>query len=199
MDRREHFSALMQQIREGSATAAQELLTHYGDSVLRVVRRRMHKSMRSRFDSQDFVQAVWASFFAVLSDKSEFAQPDELVAFLTRLAQHKVIEAVRERLLYKPQNVRMETEADEALFVDGRQLSPEQVAIAREEWERLLAFRPSIHQRILDLMRGGYDQGEIAGHVGLSQRTIGRIISDIRLQAGDGPGGLVEPGAAGAS
>ena len=72
------FSALMEQIRDGSSTASHELVTKYGAHILRVVRQKLDKAFRPKFDSQDFVQAVWASFFAFRPERIAFDQPGSL-------------------------------------------------------------------------------------------------------------------------
>ena len=42
--------------------------------------------MRTRVDSTDLVQAVWASFFAMPFQKYSFDSPNALLAFLITLA-----------------------------------------------------------------------------------------------------------------
>ena len=58
------FRQLMQQVDDGSNEAAQELLKRYGKYVLRAIRAHLHRDMRTEFDSEDFRQMVWKSFFA---------------------------------------------------------------------------------------------------------------------------------------
>src|SRR5713226_1526015 len=94
----EEFHALMQKVVAGSAEAAQELFREYGPYLLHAIRRRMSKRIRSKFDSMDFAQDVWASFFAQPLARRSFGSPEELVAFLTALAENKVIDAVRQRM-----------------------------------------------------------------------------------------------------
>lgn len=69
------FASLMQRVREGSQDAAHELFQQYGPHILRIVRRKLHKTMRSKYDSSDFVQAVWASFFAIEPAQYHFEAP----------------------------------------------------------------------------------------------------------------------------
>ena len=94
-EEQEEFANLMQRLRNGSEEAARELLDRFGSYILRVVRRRLSRELRSKYDSVDFVQAVWASFFAEDSQDRRFDHPDALIAFLATLAQNKVIDAVR--------------------------------------------------------------------------------------------------------
>src|SRR5947209_4307143 len=94
----QEFQALIQRLREGDAEAARTVYERYGEDIIRVVRRRLSRKLRSKFDSLDFVQDVWASFFARRPPENIFASPEALFAFLARVAQHKVIEATRQRL-----------------------------------------------------------------------------------------------------
>jgi len=63
------FSLLLEQARAGSDSAARELIERFGPFILRVIRNRLDPRLRSIFDSADFSQAVWASFFAMPAQK----------------------------------------------------------------------------------------------------------------------------------
>ncbi len=89
------FQALMDEVRQGSQDAAWTLLETYGPHVHRVVRRMLSAELRSKFDSVDFVQSVWLSFFANRSQVCDFAQPEQLVAYLAAMARNKVVTEVR--------------------------------------------------------------------------------------------------------
>src|SRR6516165_7459551 len=94
----QEFHALMQEVVAGSAEAAQELFRDYGPYLLHAIRRRMSKRIRSKFDSMDLAQDVWASFFAESPAKRSFDSPQQFIAFLAKLARNKVLDAVRQRL-----------------------------------------------------------------------------------------------------
>lgn len=178
------LGTLIEQIRHGSETASGDLVSRYGTHILRVVRRRLARELRPKFDSQDFVQAVWASFFAILPTRSAFEDPDDLIALLSQLAQHKVIEAVRQRLQSRKYNLNRECSLDPdellpAEDMDPRQPNPSDVAIAREEWERLLGQQPVRYQRILELLRAGHGHVEVAKELGVNEKTIRRIIDKL--------------------
>src|SRR5439155_480487 len=85
------FQELLREAQAGSDEAAKELYETYVAHVLRCVRNRMWHRLRSKFDSQDFVQQVWASFFVGQAPLPNFETPDDLVAFLIRLATNKVV------------------------------------------------------------------------------------------------------------
>jgi hypothetical protein len=84
------------QIRDGDEAAARELLRRYEAEVRLVVRRQLPRLLRSRFDSLDFLQSVWGSFFKrVRGGPAEFEDSRHLVAFLARAAKNKVIDEYR--------------------------------------------------------------------------------------------------------
>lgn len=178
------FAGLMQRVGAGSEGAAGELVGRYGAHILRIVRRQLNRKLRTKFDSADFVQAVWASFFALPLDRYNFEESATLAGFLYHLARNKVVEAVRQRLQTHKYNVNRERALDEremcpsAAFA-AREPSPAQIAIAREEWERLLAGQPEHYRQILAGLRDGETQQAIAAQLGLNERTVRRVIRKI--------------------
>src|SRR4051794_9225673 len=85
--------AFLARIRAGDEEAARERLTRYEPQVRLVVRRQIPRILRSRFDSLDFLQSVWRSFFRRMrAGPDEFEDPRHLVAFLARAARNKVID-----------------------------------------------------------------------------------------------------------
>jgi RNA polymerase sigma factor (sigma-70 family) len=174
------FTDLMQRVRAGSQEAARSLVEQYGDHILRVVRRRLHRKLRSKFDSLDFQQDVWASFFADQPQKT-FERPEALAAFLAKLARNKVLMAVRQRCRLQKYNVHREHSLDgsaacQAGGVAAPEPTPSQLAVAREKWDQLLEGRPPRHQHILILLRQGYTHKQIAQELGVDERTVRRVV-----------------------
>jgi RNA polymerase sigma-70 factor (ECF subfamily) len=177
----EELQDLMQRLRDGSQTAAQELYERYGHHILRVVRRKLDRKLRAKFDSVDFMQSVWTSFFVNPSHQFAFERPEELIAFLAKLAHNKLVDAQRQRYGTEKYNVNRErslegSAAQEAARVVDRQPTPSQLVVAEEHWDRLLEGQPDHYQRILILLRQGYTHEEIAQAVGVNEKTIRRLI-----------------------
>jgi RNA polymerase sigma-70 factor (ECF subfamily) len=177
---RQRFRDLLRRVLDGSEEAAQELQTQYGDYIIKAVRRRMPRRLRAKFDSIDFVQDVWVSFFG--TPQRDFSTPEHLVAFLMRMAQNKVIDATRERLDGKKRDVGREEplatvgDAQDAQQVFAREGTPSQTAIGRELWAQLLAGQPPAYRRVLTLLRDGASQTEVAERLKLSRKTVQRIL-----------------------
>jgi RNA polymerase sigma factor (sigma-70 family) len=183
------FQLLMEQVRAGSGEAVRELLDTYGAHILRVVRRRLNKRLRPKFDSGDFVQAVWASFFASGLEKGSFDRPEQLAAFLAAVAGNKVADANRQRLRYRKFNIEGEKSLEGSAAVEAEGLTdhgptPSQVFMAKEKMGELRqqATRPG--RRILKLLQRGVPLKEIAAKLGVSKKTIQRLIRNLRPDPG---------------
>src|SRR5438128_606264 len=176
----EQFRDLMMQVLAGSQTAVEELLRRYEPNLLQAVRKRLHKKMRSKFDSFDFTQDVWASFFADLPRYGRFDNPDDLAAYLTRVARNKVIDAVRQRLKLQKHNVGREQSLDDSRRLIKEELTgldptPSQIVVTEEQWQGFLDKQPLVYRRILILLREGETVEAIAEELGISTRTVRRV------------------------
>lgn len=171
------FETLMGQVRAGNSDALQEMCKRYGDHVLRVVRRKMHHRLRTRYDSVDFLQAVWASFIAVPPDRYTFASSQELVNYLARMACNKVVDVYREQLGPKRDaNREQPLNAFESPVADTRVSTPSQLAIADERWQQLLNQVPQSQRPVVEMLRQGHTYEEIAERLGLHPKTIQRLV-----------------------
>jgi RNA polymerase sigma-70 factor (ECF subfamily) len=179
-------------IHDGDQDAARELLLRYEPKIRLVVRRQLPRLLRSRFDSQDFVQSMWGSFFRRMrANPSELEDPKSLIAILVQAARHKVIDEYRRASGPKRDVRREESIWDGARPRDITDLSdsPSEVAEASEALGRLRALLPADRRMVLDLKAAGLSTKEIAGQVGLSERTVRRVIEDLHRRAGIEGGG----------
>jgi RNA polymerase sigma factor (sigma-70 family) len=177
------FRELMRQLQAGSDDAAMRLLELYGPHVFRVVRRRLARELRPRFDSADFVQAVWASFFANIDRVAHFESPERLIAYLSGIASKKVIDEVRRRLVYKRQNIHREVRLCASHDSVGlprvlacKDPTPSENAIANEQRELALLDQPSHHRRMIEMRIAGARCVDIARLLGVHERTVRRVI-----------------------
>jgi RNA polymerase sigma factor (sigma-70 family) len=180
----EEFRRLMARVRAGCEQAAQELFDRYSGHIARVVRRRLHGRLRTQYDSQDFLQAVWASFFAVPLDEYTFERPEDLVGFLARMACNKVIDVTRQRFGTVKHDINRERPLgcapDGPLEqVAARQPTPSQEVMAEERWEQLLAGLTPRFRRVLELLRNGQTHQTIAQELGLHPKVIQRFLRQL--------------------
>ncbi len=194
-DSKSNLPALLVRIQQGEEEAARELLRTYESEVRLVVRRQLPRLLRSRFDSIDFLQSVWGSFFRrVRSGPSEFEEPRHLVAFLARAAKNKVIDEYRRAASLKQDMTREEpiwSDEDSPRDLASETDTPSQVAEAKEEYGRLRELLPMERRRLLELKAEGLSSKEVADKLGISERTVQRVLEDLRKRAGidegDGP------------
>jgi RNA polymerase sigma factor (sigma-70 family) len=174
---RNEFEQLMERVRAGDPEVGKELFERYGKAIQMVVRYRLDSRLRSQFDSLDFAQDAWASFFRMDAENFTFQTPEELMAFLTRVVRHKVIDAYRKRCQHSKKHGRMfrrsRTYIDETA---ARQPTPSQVAIVKEVWGRLLKNKPPKIQCALQMLRDGYTHREIAEHLDVNVKRVQRWI-----------------------
>jgi RNA polymerase sigma factor (sigma-70 family) len=183
------FQDLMKQVDDGSESAARELLERYGSHVVRAIRSKLHRDMRSRFDSCDFYQTVWKSFFA--RNVPTFNDERELIAYLRKVATNKVIERFRQLFQTKKYDVTREERFDVALgdpdgfsertkhsLLKSRDPTPSQVVSAEEQAAQLRDRDPLYHQ-IVKMKAEGATLIEIASATGVHERTVRRVIKRI--------------------
>src|SRR3954462_15933112 len=164
-DEEENISSFLARIQAGDEAAARELLTRYEAEVRLVVRRQLPRLLRSRFDSLDFLQSVWGSFFRrVRTGPAEFEDSRHLVAFLARAAKNKVIDEYR-RAASRKQDMHRE----EPLWTEGmrpREVAadidtPSELAQAHEVFVHLRDLLPAEHRTILELKAEGLSSRDI--------------------------------------
>ena len=178
------IQGFLARIHAGDEDAARDLLTRYEAEVRLVVRRQLPRMLRSRFDSVDFLQSVWGSFFhRVRTAPTEFEDGRHLVAFLARAAKNKVIDEFRKAGSQK-QDMRREepiwSDGDKPRELAGVMETASQVAEAREAFDHLRNLVPEERRAILELKAEGLSSKEIGDRLGISERTVQRVLEELR-------------------
>lgn len=180
------FASLMRRLRDGSEDAAWELVEQYGSSVQRVIRRSLNEQMRSKFDSLDFVQAVWFSLFRERERFNRFETPAQLTAFLMGMAKNKLAHEHRRRLNTKKHDLRREQINDSSDHSDDHSSTcprPSQIAQARELWNSIIAGESEQNQSVVKLRLAGLTYEEIGSTLGIHERTARRVIDRLSKEA----------------
>jgi RNA polymerase sigma factor (sigma-70 family) len=140
--------------------------------------------LRSRFDSLDFLQSVWGSFFhRVKTVPTEFDDGRHLVAFLARAAKNKVIDEYRRAGSQKGDMRREEplwTEGDRPKDLAAQMETASQVAVANEAFTKLRDLVPEERRALLELKAEGLSSREIGERLGISERTVQRVLEELR-------------------
>ncbi len=183
----DNFRNLMYRVRAGSEEAARELVAQYGDTIRQAVRESLHVTLRPRFDSLDFVQIVWKSFFSSPDDLSRFDSPDELVAFLVAAARNKV--RIEARRLMADRTVLRRVLTDDnghprdLKKIADRQPEPMEVAIAREQLECIVQAQPVRFRPLVRMRLQGHTYEEIGAAFRLDKGIVRRVLHRLLGQA----------------
>jgi RNA polymerase sigma factor (sigma-70 family) len=180
------IQGLLARIKDGDEGAARELLTRYESKVRLVVRRQLPRLLRSRFDSLDFLQSVWGSFFhRIRTGPVDLDDEQNLITFLAWAARNKVIDEYR-RAATQKQDIKREERLELGGEGDERLASgdtPSQLAEAHEIYDHLRDLLPADRRIILELKAAGYSSREIGDRLGMSERTVQRVLEDLKDRA----------------
>jgi len=172
---------LLQQLHAGDDSAAQELYRRYEPYLRKVVRRQLPRQLRSKFDSQDVVQSVWAHLLRGFREADwQFAGPAQLRAFLATVTRRRLTDRVRHFRVAKDHE-----RSIAALNPDAFPASiprPSEIVRADDLWERMLALCPPEHHELLRLKRQGLRLTEIAARTGMHEGSVRRILRRLARQ-----------------
>lgn len=178
------FARLMAGLRAGEPAAVAEVARRYGRILKAVVRRHLHPRLRTRLDSVDVVQDVWASFVALPADRREFANSRALIAFLKQVARRRTVEVYRERFETQKNDITRETPGEVGARAVVCTPTPSMCVSAGEEFERLLNTLPEGHKVILRRLREGHDNADIARMANVSLSTVNRVVKRLKELTG---------------
>ncbi len=172
-------------MREGDEAAWEELFQKCYPKVVRVVRRRLNKPMRSRFDSTDFASDVMKSL-AANARQLDFPSFSKLMAFLHDEAEKKVIDEYRKAHTLKRDVertvglVHVDDDGQSTLDLPSDAPTASQIALADEVHDQLLAGQSAPERTVIELKEQGYTCEEIADRIGWHRRKVQRFFKGLR-------------------
>lgn len=172
---------LLKRWRGGDEEAAEEIVRRHADDLLAVVRRRMSAALNRRLDAEDVVQSALRSFFvAVRAGRFTIDRGGDLWKLLSAITLNKLGKLARFHSAGK-RAVRFDG-GDAGLEIQGRvdELSPLEAIAFVEQIEAMFAALPADRRPILEMRLEGHDLETIAEAVGCSQRTVRRVLADVR-------------------
>jgi DNA-directed RNA polymerase specialized sigma24 family protein len=190
MSNDDNFADLMARAKSGDAAAIRAFLSRFEWEVQMMVRARLPKKLRVRFDSMDFAQAVWQSFFSDLRNKApDFENVQHLRAFLKGMVWNKVRE--QHRRLTKTEKCDLGRE--ESLYIRRgdrdvpREVvspdpSPSQTVQADDRLAQLTTGCAPGQVAVIRLRHQGLTIDEIAARTGFNERTVRRFIEAARVR-----------------
>ena len=182
------FRQLLDNVRSGCEVSTAELVESMSGHICRVIDRRLDYRLRRKYDVDDLEQMVWASFFRLRWRVTDFEDSRHLARYLVAMARNKVIQVIRSQLQTIKRDVRREWAAEEEhlgqVANQGNGQTPSQIAIRNEYLQRWLSEENSRVVRIVKMRLAGTCYTEIAGSLGIHQRTVRRIMQRLVKRLG---------------
>lgn len=177
---------LLEALAGGDLDAAERVFLAFEPHLRLVVRRLLSPRLRSKFDSCDIVQSVWADVLKGLQGGAgwRFRDVDQLRAFLVTATRHRFVDRARRlrRALERGSPLGLPEERE---LPPAHGPRPSEEAQADELWERLLALCPPAHRGLLDQRRRGVPLAEIAAASGLHPSSVRRVFYDLARRVAD--------------
>jgi RNA polymerase sigma factor (sigma-70 family) len=170
---------LIERLNKGDISAAERALMAYEPYLRMAVRRRLSGALRTKLDSMDIVQSVWADVLSGFRDAGwRFADRSHFRAFLVKVARNRLIDRRRQlQRAIQSERALDETAAEE--LPTAHDPRPSEVAQGNELWKQMIEQCPPAHREVLILKRQGLFLSEIAARTGLHEGSIRRILYDL--------------------
>jgi RNA polymerase sigma-70 factor (ECF subfamily) len=173
------LEALLEKLCQGDEAAAEQVFLAYEPYLRKVVRRQVPARLRSKFDSIDVVQSVWADVLHGFRAAGwQFADTGHLRAFLVKATRNRFIDRYRQ---YRSAAARERslTSAAVPAGVPSAEPRPSEIVQADELWQQMLAQCPPAHQEVLRLKRQGLSLAEIAARTNFHEDSVRRIVREV--------------------
>lgn len=173
------LEGLLEKLTAGDAAAAEQVFRTYEPYLRMVVRRRLPARLRSKFDSVDIVQSVWADMLVGFRDAGwRFSSALQLKAFLIKVTHNRFLDRVRKhgKTADREQSL---GNTDSAMAAPDDAIRPSQIVEGEELWQIMLRLCPPAHHELLRLKRQGCSLAEIAHRTGLHESSVRRILYDL--------------------
>jgi RNA polymerase sigma factor (sigma-70 family) len=185
----DELQTLLRRARKGSQEAARQLFDRYAEPVRFHIRRRMRVQgkIRRAFDSEDFLQRVFKSFFVNELHHRAFDGPAQFLAFLRAMADNTVRDEMRAQFESQKRDLGRQCSVDDAAIAPDRDLvarhpSPAETAAANDYRDHLRQRLPERLRPYFELLCQGCSAAEMARRLGKHETTIRRMLQQVRVR-----------------
>jgi len=173
--------------QKGDQQAATDLFRRYADRLIALARSRLPAKVHQRVDAEDVVQSVYRSFFAGAKEgRYDLQRGGQLWRLLVTITLHKVYRQVTrntrdKRAVGREKNIE---DAEGLLAVPlsllAREPSPLEVITLTDEIEQIMRGLKPHYRRMLELRLQGYNVFEIADETKSGERTVRRVLDQVK-------------------
>ncbi len=170
------LDGLLEQLGKGDLAVAEQVFRAYEPYLRKVVRRQLPARLRTKFDSLDVVQSIWADVLTGFRAAGwRFPSAAHLRAFLVTATRNRFLDRVRQYQTAVEREHAVPAE-ELAMRSPSPAAGPSEIAEADELWERMLELCPPEHRRVLQLRRQGFTLDEVAARTGLHEGSVRRVL-----------------------
>lgn len=173
------LNSLLEKLVSGDDAAASEVFIKYEPYLRMVVRKNLTPSLRTKFDSMDIVQSVWADLVHGFREAGwRFVDVQHLQAFLVQLTKHRFIDRLRRHktALARERHDNQSGWENALLANDPR---PDDLAQVDDLWKSIMKLCPPEHREILQMKRDGALNADVAARTGLHEGSVRRILCNV--------------------
>jgi len=181
------FVDLLDRLRNGDQAAAALVVDQYARRLIALARVNLDRRILRKEDPEDVLQSVFKSFFHRYGEgQFRLDSREDMWALLVSLTLHKCGHRA-DYFRAARRDVRRETPAPLPLESSGlewealaREPPPLEAAMLTETVERLLGGLEAHQQQIVQLTLQGEEPAQIGALVGVTQRTVQRVLKGVR-------------------
>lgn len=174
---------LLAEWKRGNQRAADVLYRRYLTRLTALARSRLSRNLSRRIEADDIVMSVWRSFFVAVEARGlHVPSDDDLWPLLATITLRKIArQAARQHA--QQRDVRVEELMGEPVVLSqivARDPSPEEAAMMVDEVASLMARLQSDEREVVSRRLQGEEQAAIANALGISERTVRRVLARVR-------------------
>ena len=178
-------------LRSGDDQVLREFYDRYFSGLCRIADRQLLTGLRRRFDAEDVVQSALRTFFRrTTAGQFELADADRLWRLLCAVTLNKVREKARyhlrqrrgidqEQMATVSRTASLDTPSD---HVPDRGPSPAEAAEFADAFQQVLSVMDDEERQVVDLKLQDCTNDEVAARMGISERTVRRILKRIEAR-----------------
>jgi RNA polymerase sigma-70 factor (ECF subfamily) len=166
-------------LNEGEIEAVARVFTAYEPYLRIAVRRRLSPRLRSKVDSADIVQSVFADLVCGVRDGGwNITGRAHLEALLRTIAWRRLADRYQKHARAMDRERSLDDTPSHSLR-DQAQARPSQEAEGREFWERVKGACAPAHHEVVRLRMNGHRLAEIAQQTGMHEGSVRRILYEL--------------------
>ncbi|REJ86368.1 MAG: RNA polymerase sigma factor [Planctomycetota bacterium] len=188
----EDWDRLIAGLQQGDALVLRDFYANYGPHLQRIADGRVSPVMKRRFDSEDVIQSTFRTFFRrAQGGYFQFEDNQRLWNLLCAITLTKVREKVRfhrrkSRGVDREVSQDGDSDSGERAAFDGGSAeqapNPADAVEFADTFENLIAGLDADQRRLVDLKLQDVTNDEAAEELGVSERTVRRMLSRLQEQ-----------------